>query len=77
MIPVCALGVDNVEHVTLYPATLGQEKPRPRRGCPTLTAGAQAERILTRLQTLSEPYGTQIRREESLGSTDISGPQNV
>lgn len=77
MTPVCTLGVDKVKHVTLYPATLGQEKSRPRRGCPTLATGAQAERILTRLQGLSEPYGTQIRREANLGGIDIPGPQNT
>jgi len=44
----------------LLPITLGREAPRGRRGCPGLASADAGEKILSRLSTLSKPFGTEI-----------------
>lgn len=46
--------------IRLIPIVLGYGLHRAQRGRPVRASGADAERILTLLQTLSEPFGTQI-----------------
>lgn len=49
------------------PITLGRENPRGRRGCPKLASGQDGSRILNRLNTLSQPFGTNLIISESNG----------
>lgn len=70
VVPVCEFGADGVRSVTLHPADLGFECQRPRRGTPRSAADETAERILDRLATLSEPYGTDIDVEDEVGVID-------
>ena len=61
-----------VKQVRLYPLTLNRERgPRPQ-GTPKLASGADAERILKQLQHDSEPFGTNIRIENSTGIIDVA-----
>jgi poly-gamma-glutamate capsule biosynthesis protein CapA/YwtB (metallophosphatase superfamily) len=61
-----------VKQVRLYPLALNREKgPRPQ-GTPKLASGADAERILKQLQHDSEPFGTEIRIENSTGVIDVA-----
>ncbi|MGI6633117.1 MAG: CapA family protein [Bacillota bacterium] len=56
---------------TLYPLYLGWDNPRSQRGRPTLAREEIAKRILERLQTLSEPYGTNLRIEGEVGIIEV------
>jgi poly-gamma-glutamate synthesis protein (capsule biosynthesis protein) len=67
VVPVCRFGADGVERIDLYPAELGFEEPRPRRGRPRAADDEAAARILGRLAGLSEPYGTEIEIEDGCG----------
>lgn len=44
----------------LHPITLGRHEPRSRRGCPQLASAEDGNRILSRLDALSEPFGAGI-----------------
>lgn len=57
--------------VRLHPVTLGPGLPRPVRGRPMLAGREHGRRILERLRTLSEPYGTEIAIE---GGTAVIRP---
>jgi poly-gamma-glutamate synthesis protein (capsule biosynthesis protein) len=57
--------------VRLYPVMI-EVSPYPTNGLPLLATGADAQRILARLQLHSAPFGTQIRIEGDVGV--ISGP---
>ena len=57
-----------ITQVQLYPIDLGQNKPRGQKGTPVLS---DDEGILTYLQSLSQPYGTQIRLENGVGLIDL------
>ncbi len=51
----------------LYPIDIGHKLPRPQRGTPRMAQGALAEKIIDRLATLSEPFGTRIELENGIG----------
>lgn len=51
----------------LLPITLGRDTPRGRRGCPRLAASQEGERILSRLNELSKPFGTELVIDASEG----------
>lgn len=55
--------------IKLYPVDLGIGKSRPwsRMSVPALADGEIAERILTRVQELSKPFGTTIEIENGIG----------
>ncbi|MDE0260033.1 MAG: hypothetical protein OXR82_16810 [Gammaproteobacteria bacterium] len=42
------------------PTVLGYGLPRPQRGRPVAASGEDAQRILTLLAALSDPFGTEI-----------------
>ncbi len=46
--------------IRLVPTVLGYGLPRPQRGRPVAASGEDAQRILTLLAALSEPFGTSI-----------------
>ena len=50
--------------IELYPIELGFGLPRYKRGWPTLTSDTS---ILTKLQELSKPLGTEIKIENGIG----------
>lgn len=51
----------------LLPITLGRDTPRGRRGCPKLASSQDGERILSRLNELSKPFGTELLIEGEQG----------
>ncbi|NIQ07675.1 MAG: CapA family protein [Candidatus Korarchaeota archaeon] len=51
----------------LYPVTLGMDRPRSQRGRPMLASEEKAVEVLETLQKRSEPYGTEIEIEDSIG----------
>src|SRR4029453_6047712 len=57
-----------VAEVRLYPVQLTDDGVRmAHRGVPRLAAATTAQRILTRLQKLSQPFGTTIAIEGNVG----------
>lgn len=55
----------------LHPITLGMNKPRSQRGRPIIADTNDAQRILERLQRLSEPFKTKIEIAENVGKVSI------
>jgi poly-gamma-glutamate capsule biosynthesis protein CapA/YwtB (metallophosphatase superfamily) len=60
VLPLCSFAGGELRDLTLHPVTLGFGRPRGRRGQPELAAPDDARRILSRLDTLSRPFGTHI-----------------
>ena len=56
-----------LQEVRLYPIESGQASPISRRGLPRMASPETAQRILQRLQKLSEPFGTKISIEGNVG----------
>jgi poly-gamma-glutamate capsule biosynthesis protein CapA/YwtB (metallophosphatase superfamily) len=71
VVPVCEFGPDGVEGIDLYPAELGFEATRPRRGFPRVATGDAATRILDRFAALSAPYGTDVEVDGDVGSVAV------
>jgi poly-gamma-glutamate capsule biosynthesis protein CapA/YwtB (metallophosphatase superfamily) len=72
VVPTCEFASDgDVERIELLPCSLGRERPRARRGTPLRATNEEAEAILDDLDTLSAPFGTEIRREDELGIVDL------
>ena len=55
----------------LYPIDLGFGRPRSQRGRPLLAEGEVAQRMLERMQRMSEPFGTVMAIEEGVGVVRI------
>jgi len=62
-----------LQDVRLYPIVGGAEGPISRRGIPRLAPPDAAKRILTKLQTLSKPFGTTITVEGNIGIIRVGG----
>jgi poly-gamma-glutamate synthesis protein (capsule biosynthesis protein) len=58
---------DRLTELELFPIDLGQDRPRSQRGRPCLASAETAERILQRLQRLSQRYGTRITIKDGVG----------
>ncbi|RUX08603.1 CapA family protein [Mesorhizobium sp. M2A.F.Ca.ET.037.01.1.1] len=58
---------NQLAELRLYPIELGHSKRFADRGIPHLATGSQARVTLERLQKLSEPFGTEIAIENSIG----------
>jgi poly-gamma-glutamate synthesis protein (capsule biosynthesis protein) len=56
-----------LQEVRVYPIWARHDGPLSRRGVPMTAPPAIAQRILQRLQTLSEPFGTKIAIEGNVG----------
>ena len=61
-----------LQEVRLYPVEEGWAGPLSKRGTPMLVSGAIAQRILRRLQKISEPFGTEIAIEGDVGVIRVS-----
>jgi poly-gamma-glutamate synthesis protein (capsule biosynthesis protein) len=55
----------------LYPVTLRPELSRPRRGTPELARGDAAQRIISTIARLSEPYGTRLTFRDGVGVVQL------
>jgi poly-gamma-glutamate capsule biosynthesis protein CapA/YwtB (metallophosphatase superfamily) len=62
-----------LQEVRLYPIVGGAEGPISRRGIPRMASASDAKRILTKVQTLSKPFGTTIAIEGSVGIIRVAG----
>ena len=71
IVPVCRFEDGSLSEITLYPCTLGQERPLPQRGTPMLATGERGDAILERFESLSNQYGVEIGREGTVGIVDV------
>lgn len=68
VLPSIRIEDGKVQSVKLYPITLGFDKQISRKGRPQLANEVEGEKILKRLQTLSDPYKTEIEIIKGLGT---------
>lgn len=64
---VCEFSGNALSAVRLVPLDLGYGRPRAQRGRPILARGEVAQRILRRIERLSQPFGTKIEIEGDCG----------
>ncbi len=67
VVPVCEFGHGALKEIRLYPVDLGFGAPMSQRGRPVLAGAAVAHEILEWVQKVSEPFGTEIMIEGSVG----------
>jgi hypothetical protein len=68
----CKYENGELTEVILHPLDEGYELPQSQRGAPRVAHGAAAQRILKQLQTLSQPFGTQVSIEGELGVIHVA-----
>jgi poly-gamma-glutamate synthesis protein (capsule biosynthesis protein) len=56
-----------LSEVRVYPIDFGYGVPMSQKGAPRLCTGEAAQRILTRMQRLSQPLGTSIAIQDDIG----------
>jgi hypothetical protein len=64
-----------LQEVRVYPIWARHDGPLSRRGLPMTAPPPIAQRILQRLQKLSEPFGTKIAIEGDLGVIRVAAPR--
>lgn len=69
VVPVVEYG-EELE-ITLYPIDMGVGERQHRRGNPELAGPEIAEEVLTDLQAFSEPFGTEIVRDDGVGYVEL------
>lgn len=63
-----------MRELRLYPIDLGYGLPLTESGTPRLASAAKATAILERLRKISEPYGTRIEIQNSVGVIHPASP---
>ena len=71
VLPVCEYAGEDLSSITLYPIDLLRTEPRPRRGRPTIADKETGEEILSRLQRLSDPYGTTLEIADGIATATV------
>jgi poly-gamma-glutamate synthesis protein (capsule biosynthesis protein) len=72
VLPVCTFGADgDLSDLTLYPVTLRPTADPPLRGTPAMATGETAHSILDVVERRSEPFGTPVRRDGTVGSVEL------
>jgi poly-gamma-glutamate capsule biosynthesis protein CapA/YwtB (metallophosphatase superfamily) len=74
VLPVLRYSAGRVVEIRLYPLVLGYKDLGISQGVPRLAKGTDAQRILLKLQTLSQPYGTRIGIQGDLGVISLLPP---
>ena len=63
----CRYADKQLKEIRLHPVDLGFQRPIGQRGRPMLAEGEVARQVLTWLQRVSKPFGTEIRIEGNTG----------
>ena len=69
--PVCTFNDGDLTGIELHCASLGMDAPRGRRGTPAMAAMDDAERIVSYVAELSEPFGTSVKHLDGRGIVAI------
>jgi poly-gamma-glutamate synthesis protein (capsule biosynthesis protein) len=67
----CRFASGKLAAITIHPLDQGFARPRAQRGRPVLAEGEMAERIITRVARLSQPYGTAVETRNGVGVVKI------
>jgi poly-gamma-glutamate capsule biosynthesis protein CapA/YwtB (metallophosphatase superfamily) len=67
IVPVCEFAAGALKEIRLYPVDLGFGQPMSQRGRPVLAGAEVARATLEWLRAVSEPFGTEIEIEGSIG----------
>jgi hypothetical protein len=67
VVPQCRYEGGALKEVCLYPVDLGFGRPIGQRGRPVLAEGEVANEVLSWLQRVSKPFGTEIEIEGNKG----------
>lgn len=67
----CEFASGKLSRLTLHPIDLGFGRPRSQRGRPMLADSDLASKILTRMESLSAPFGTEIAVRDSIGVVKV------
>jgi poly-gamma-glutamate synthesis protein (capsule biosynthesis protein) len=70
-LPICRFEDGALADVTLFPFDMGYGQSGLESGYPERVVGERATRILSQLQTLSDPYGTEITIEDDVGKIRV------
>ena len=68
---VCEFEKRKLKRIVLHPVDAGFGRPRAQRGRPVLATGATATKIIERLETLSKPFNTPVRRSGETAVVEI------
>jgi poly-gamma-glutamate synthesis protein (capsule biosynthesis protein) len=71
VVPICCFSDGRLSSIEIHPVSLGLGEKRHLRGRPRLAAGGEAERILSRFASLSEPFATRFNIGTSLATLAI------
>ncbi len=71
VIPSMTFEDGRLRELRLVPIDLGRERPRSQRGRPAIAEAELGGKILTDLQRLSRPYGTEIEIKDGVGFVDL------
>jgi len=66
-----------LQEVRVYPIWARHDGPLSRRGVPMTAPPAIAQRILQRLQKLSEPFGTRIAIDGNVGVIHVAAQRST
>lgn len=67
VVPIVRFEDWNLKSIELHPAVLGQGTERSQRGRPVLADADEVDKILTMLNDLSRPFGTEIEIRDGVG----------
>jgi poly-gamma-glutamate synthesis protein (capsule biosynthesis protein) len=62
---------NELTELQLFPVELGMNKPRSQRGRPMLADAKYGKKILKIIKELSEPYGTEIKIKDNIGTVQL------
>ena len=68
---VCEFEKRKLKRIVLHPVDAGFGRLRAQRGRPVLATGATATKIIERLETLSKPFNTPVRRSGETAVVEI------
>jgi hypothetical protein len=63
----CDYRAKEIDGIKLMPIDLGYGRPRPQRGRPMMADAKLSQKILERMEQLSQPFGTAIEIEGNTG----------
>jgi poly-gamma-glutamate synthesis protein (capsule biosynthesis protein) len=71
LMPICRYEDGHLTAIDIYPVTLGLGEPSYRRGRPRLAQHDEAATILDRFASLSEGFGTKVRRQGDMATVEL------
>ena len=67
IVATCHFDGGKLAAIKILPIDQGFGRPRAQRGRPVLAQGALAEKIIERVNKLSQPYGVSVKFKDGIG----------